>query len=443
MIRFCTALIVACLLLTSCGDDEGFTSSPIPSGRLTVINAIPDSPTLSVVTNNISGGNISFGEATPVTNVLPQIPLNFRVSFNSLANNIDQTVDEREITLDIDFSRTILLSGPFDNPVVTEISDPPFDFAADTTDTRIRFINATSSIASATANLINPNGTNQSIAFTNGQPTAFTTTTAGADVQLEITDTSSGAVLWTSGTFILSAAGNRTFVLIDNFGPGNDTVQLISVNDPSGTALFLNAELDSTLRVANHAAVQGPLDVYVDDVLVETVAFNEVSDFSATNVGDAVVRVTPAGDPNTELSSTERTFFGGFFYTLQIVSTADADVVATNLYGEFRRPIANLATVNVTKLAPAVTNIDLYFQNRGEGVTGAPEGNRLPDLQAGAITLLPQEYDLYVTEAGTANVLVGPVPVTLNARSTYTLHITDAAGGGLPLAVQLLDDFQN
>lgn len=445
MIRFCCAVLVASFLLVSCGDDEGFTRSPIPAGRLTVINAIPDSPSLNVVTNNIPGGNIGFGQATPVTNVLPQIPLEFVVSFlgSNTNQNVNQTVVSDTITLEIDFAHTILLTGSFDAPVVNTIIDPPFEFATDTTDTRIRFINATSNVASATANLTNPNGNSQTIAFTNGQPTAFSTTTAGPDVQLEITDSSTNAVLWRSGDFILSAAGNRTFVLIDYFGPGPETVRLISVNDPSGTTLFREEPLNSGLRFANHTANRGPLDFYVNDVLTATLAFNEVSDFVAEASADVPIVITPSGDRATELSNVERTLFPGFFNTLQVASNPDGTGISTNLYGEQRQPIANLATVNVTKLAPAIANIDLYFQNRGEAVSGAPEGNRLADFVAGSIQLFPQDYDLFVTEAGTANILVGPVPITLDARRTYTVHITDSVGGGLPLEVQLLDDFQN
>lgn len=441
MIRFCCAVLIACSLLTSCGDDEGFTNAPIPSGRLTVINAIPDSPTLNVVTNNISGGNIGFGQATPLTNVLPQIPLDFRVSF--VTNTSNQTVVEQTIELDIGFSQTVLLTGSFAAPVVNNIIDPPFDFAADTTDTRIRFLNATSNIASATVNLINPNGTNQSIAITNGQPTAFTTTTAGANVQIEVTDTSTSQVLWRSGEFTLSAAATRTIVLVDYFGPGPETVRMISVNDPSLTELFLDEQLNAGLRFANHTADRGPLDFYVDDTLITTLAFNEVSDFITTPNSTVQIVITPAGDASTELANQERTLFGGFFHTLQVASNADASGIGTNLFGEERQPIANLATVNITKLAPAITNVDLYFQNRGEAVSGAPEGNGLADFSTGSINLLPQDYDLYVTETGTANVLIGPVPLTIEARSTYTIHITDAEGGGEPLTVQLLDDFQN
>ncbi len=441
MIRFCCALLVACSLLTSCGDDEGFTSAPIPSARLTVVNAIPDSPGLRVVTNNISGGTIAFGQATPITNVLPQIPLDFRVSF--LATNIDQTVVEQELNLDIGFSQTVLLTGTFAAPVVNNIIDPPFDFADGTTDTRIRFLNATSNIASATVNLINPNGTDQSISITNGQPTGFTTTTAGANVQIEVTDTSTNAVLWRSGEFTLSAAATRTIVLIDYFGPGPETVRMVSVNDPSLTQLFLEEPLNAGIRFANHAADKGPLDFYVDDVLTTTLAFNEVSDFFTLTAAEVAITITPSGDSTTEFSNQTRTLFPGFFHTLQIAANADGTTVGTNLYGEQRQPIANLATVNITKLAPGIANLDVYFQNRGEGVNGTPEGTRLADFSSGSITLFPQDYDLYVTEPGSTNVLVGPVPITLESRGIYTVHIVDGVGGGLPLTVQLLDDFQN
>ncbi|MFT6644461.1 MAG: hypothetical protein ACJAX5_002096, partial [Patiriisocius sp.] len=50
-------------------------------------------------------------------------------------------------------------------------------------------------------------------------------------------------------------------------------------------------------------------------------------------------------------------------------------------------------------------------------------------------------YDLYVTEAGNTNVLVGPQTLTLNSRGIYTLQVVESAGGGLPIVLSLLDDF--
>lgn len=441
MIRFCSLVLVACTLLTSCGDDEGFTSAPIPSGRLVYVNTIPDSPELVVVTNNLRTGNIGFGQATANTNVLPQIPLDYRISYNN--NTVDETYLEGAVTLDIGFSHTVLITGTFATPTVTEIVDPPFEYATGTTDTRIRVVNATSSVASATVNITNPNGNDQSIVATNGQPTAFTTTTAGEGVQIEVTDTSSGAVLWRSGEIILSAAGDRFFVLQDYFGPGTESVRMVSFNDPSGTELFVNEQLIAAVRFTNQAADRGPLDFYVDDVLVATQGFNGVSDYVPAPTGSAVVRVTPAGDADTVLAEGERLFFSGTFHTIQVAANADATGIATGFFAENVQPIATVARLNFTKAAPSVGLVDLYFQDQGEALVGLPDFVQVAELVTGSITVPPAVYDLYVTETGNQTQLLGPIPLDLEASNTYTIQITDSEGGGTPLAIQLLDAFQD
>lgn len=442
MIRLCSLVLIACTLLTSCGDDEGFTNAPIPSGRLSYVNTIPDSPELIVVTNNLRTGNIPFGASTPNTNVLPQIPLDYRISY--IDDNVDTTFLEGAVTLEIDFANTVILSGSFAAPVVTEIVDTPFDYATDSTDTRIRFMNASSGVASATATITNPNGTDETIIMTNGQPTGFTTITAGTGIEIEVTDTSSGAVLWRSGETTLSPRGDRLFVLQDYFGPGDETVRLVSINDPSGNPnVFTNEEIDTAVRFVNQAATLGPLDFYIDDVLLATLPFNGVSEYLSAPSGSAIFRVTPAGDNDTELANGERIFFIGSFHTLQVASNADGTGIGTGSFVENTQPIATAARVQITTLAPAVAQLDLYFQDQGEALGGIPDFTQVLDFTTGAITVPPQAYDFYVTETGNQTALIGPETLNLEARGNYTIQIIDSEGGGTPLQLQLLDDFQD
>lgn len=441
MRRIYSVVLLACAFLVSCGTDDGFTNGPIPSGQLVVLNAIPASPALTVVTNNLRNGTISFGEATPTTSVLPQIPLDFRVSF--VNNNAEQTVLEQEINLDIDFSQTIVLTGTIDIPTAISIVEPPFTYEAGTTDTRIRFLNATSNVASATLSLTNPNGIDATVAMTNGQPTGFTTTTAGTGNQIEIRDTSSDAVLWRSGDFGLSPGADRLFVLVDYFGPGGNTVRMRSINDPSGTILFGNEELVSGVRFANQSATFGQLDFRVDGTVATSLNFGEVSDFIEFAPGTKLFTVTPAGDSTTELGSVERQLFTGQFHTFQAATNTDGTGVGSGFFVENRRPVDTQAVISISKLAPAVSTVDMYFQNSGEALSGNAEINGLANFTSGSVFLRPNNYDLYVTESGNTNILIGPTPLAIESRGIYSIQITDSAGGGTPLRLVLLDDFQN
>jgi hypothetical protein len=442
MRRIYCVVLLASAFLVSCGNDEGFTAAPIPSAQLIVFNAIPASPDLNLEANNQRTGTISFAESTNSTAVLPQIALDFRVSFFN--NRVEQTVLTDQFTLDIDFTQILILTGSLDSATAVKVVEPPFTYADGSTDTRIRFMNASSNVASATLTLTNPNGTDATVAMTNGQPTGFATVTSGAGVQMEIRDTSSNALLWRSGDFTLSAGADRFFIMTDYFGPGGGTVRMSSINDPSGIAIFQNEEIPSAVRFINQTANQGQLDFLVDGALAASLNFGEVSDYVEFPESAVIVTVTPAGDAATELNSIESPLFRGAFASIHAaVSVTDETLVGTSFYGEDRRPVETVAIINVTKLAPVTPLVDVYFQDEGEGLSGGADLASLADFTSGPLSVPPNTYDLYVTEAGTTNILIGPQAITVDSRGIYTIQIVEAAGGGEPIQLALLDDFQN
>jgi len=435
-----SVVLLACAFLVSCGNDEGFTFSPIPSGQLTIVNAIPASPELVITTNNRRSGNIVFGGVVGPTNVLPQIPLDIRAAFFN--DGVDQTVLEEAFTLDIDFSQTVILTGTIASATAVSIIEPPFTYPDGSSDTRIRFMNATTNVASATLALTNPNGIDATVAMTNGQPTGFTNTTAGAGNQIEIRDTSSNAVLWRSGEFTLSARNDKFYMLVDYFGPGDETVRMISIADSSQASPFQNEELVAGVRFVNQTPDRGQLDFLVDGNLAASLNFGQFSDFIEFPPAISTITVTPAGDPSTELNSVDRTLFFGQFGTLHAATSVDGTTVGTSFYLETRRRIDSQALLNVTKLAPATGNVDLYFQDPGEALSGFADVTSLVDFTSGPLFIPPGDYDLFVTEAGNTNILLGPQTLTLNSRGIYTLQVIESAGGGLPVRLSLLDDFQ-
>lgn len=441
MRRIYFILLLASAFLVSCGNDEGFAFSPTPTARLIVFNAIPTSPGLNLETNNQRTGTISFSQATD-TPILPQISLDFRVSFFN--DRVEQTVLTDEVRLDIDFTQTVILTGSLDTATAVNVIEPPFTYPDGSTDTRIRFMNATSNVASATLTLTNPNGIDATVAMTNGQPTGFSTVAAGAGVQIEIRDTSSNALLWRSGDFTLSSGADRFFILTDYFGPGGSPVRMSSINDPSGTTLFQNEDIPAAVRFINQTANQGQLDFLVDGTLAASLNFGEVSEYIEFAESAVIVTVTPAGDATTVLDSNERLLFRGSFAAVHAaVSIADDTTVSTSFYPEDRRRIDTQAIVNVTKLAPVIPLVDIYFQDAGEALSGGADVPSLADFTSGPLSVPPGNYDLFVTEAATTNILIGPQAITVDSLGIYTIQVVEAAGGGEPIQLVLLDDFQN
>jgi hypothetical protein len=57
------------------------------------------------------------------------------------------------------------------------------------------------------------------------------------------------------------------------------------------------------------------------------------------------------------------------------------------------------------------------------------------------VSLAAGSYDVVVTPTGSRTPAIGPARITVGNGGVYTIAARDAAGGGAPLGVILLDDF--
>jgi len=59
------------------------------------------------------------------------------------------------------------------------------------------------------------------------------------------------------------------------------------------------------------------------------------------------------------------------------------------------------------------------------------------------LSVAPGDYDVVVTPAGSKTAAIGPATISLSASGIYTTVARDVVGGGTPLGLILLDDFQS
>jgi len=236
----------------------------------------------------------------------------------------------------------------------------------------------------------------------------------------------------------LIPSSENLFILSDYFGPGEEKVRLTSV---SNALAFPNEPLNSAIRVGNMVSDRGPLDISVDGILVESnQSFRSMGEYQSISPGDHEFTVSIPGDPTNIIATSTRTLAPGDFLTLAASGHEDSNSVS--LTEDNRRPVPSRARLQLTNVSSSAGAIDFYVVDAGESISSSlPLAAGLEELKQVVVELEAGSFDLVVTNIGSAEPLLGPVPVTLDNNNIYSLILTDADGGGEPIQFVLLDDF--
>ena len=107
------------------------------------------------------------------------------------------------------------------------------------------------------------------------------------------------------------------------------------------------------------------------------------------------------------------------------------------------RRIATEAQVRLTHGSPTAGNVDIYVTPTGTNINNVTANfSNVPfKADTGYVSLAAGRYDVTITPTGSKTAAIGPLTVTLENGGIYSAIARDAAGGGLPLGVILLDDF--
>ncbi len=429
--------LLGLLLLSSCGEDSGFTEPvDIPVGNVIVTNLISDSPELTVFSPSQLVGQLHYTISSGIQVVTPQVPVEFRVLH--YANDNQVTLMSPSITVDIDHVQNVILSGTMAAPTTIFADNAPPDFADGSTDALFQFVNATTSVDSMSVTLTNPQADTQSAVVANGEVSSLLTTTGGEGLQIEVRDSATDDLLWSSGDFTFSALTVREFILIDYFGPGDEAVKMFTVND---LTFFSNEQLDIAVRLANTIPDRGPIDISVDDTVVASnLAFGEFTDYVTIPAGTNDFSVSTFGDSEDIIFTSTRIMIAGYFHTF--AATGSGDTNSGSISVDNKRPIPSHAQFQLTNLAVSTTSVDVFLLKSGEAITETmPVSVGLTPSSFFAIEFDPGSFDLVVTTNNTEDVLFGPQRLDFEANQIYELILTDAEGGGAPMQAIYLDGF--
>lgn len=436
-IRLFSVTMISIVLLASCGDDNGFQEPiDVPTAQAQFFNAVVDSPNLRITGEGSLAAQTSYGSVSTIVRAIPQADRQYQVNYLLDSNEVNLFSSVTQI--DINNFQTIVLTGTMAAAAPVVINTPPFDFAEDSTEARLTFLNASPGLDTATVTLTNPIAENQTITMPYAVATEKITTTASENMTLEVRDVD-GNLLFASGAFELAARSEQVFALIDYFGPGLQTVQLVNVNSPN---FFPQRTLPIQVRSLNLIADRGPVDFLINDApLASNQNFSDIGQYQDAAIGDNKLAVTALGDPTDELFSTTENLNKGRFVTFGVSGLVNDISHTTSL--DDRRPVATHARMTITHLSPTFsTNIDIYVLPTERNVSNSfPLINGMDRNTTFSGELSPGTYNVSITTAGTNDTLVGPTRIDLEPASYYTLVIADSDGGGAPITLQFFDDF--
>lgn len=256
------------------------------------------------------------------------------------------------------------------------------------------------------------------------------------------------AVAFDSGTVNLDAGADLVLAAVPNTGAGDSPVAL-QVSDGETTEIVFDANTGSDIRVV-HASADAPnVDITLDnaaDPAIPDLAFGNFAGYVNLPAADYLVDVAVAGGTPVVFDDVPVTLELGALTTVYAIGSLGDDTLNLALISESNRPIATAAQIQVVHASVSAGEVDIYLTETDDISAADPAVGGVPfnaeDLvSTGNLQVAPGDYVISVTAAGTKDVAIGPLPVTLSAGGVYTAVAVDADGGGLPPQVILMDDF--
>ena len=198
---------------------------------------------------------------------------------------------------------------------------------------------------------------------------------------------------------------------------------------------------EARVRVV-HASPDAPdVDVLVDNAeVLGDVPYLAASDYLDAPSGDRNLKVNAAGTASTVIDA-DVNLVDGTDYTV-IASGLVAAIEPIVLEDDNTAPAAGNARVRAIHGAPSAPAVDIYVTAPGADI--AAETPALANVSFGDVADYLEapagEYQVRVTPAGTKTVAIDSGTLTLASGQVRTAIAVDAAGGGAPFGLLLLED---
>jgi hypothetical protein len=437
----CAVLLAGC----SDGDDNRPTGAQVPA-ELRVVHASADAPNVDVEVNGTTAfSNVAFRQATAAFAVLPgsaevtvrgRLPGGARPAVIGPAN-LTIAAGARYAVLAIDDLASI-------EPLVVE---RPTD-AVPAGSARLQVVHAAPTAPRVAVFLTAP-GADLAAAAPVGS-FAFRGVLGPASVpsgeyQVRVTpEGQPGTVVFDAGTLRLDAGADLLIAAIPNTRTGDAPIALLLAG--AGDAVeVLDRAAPAGVRVVHASPDTPPVSVFVNDdfanPLVPNLAFPDATPFVFVPPATYNVKVTPAANPGLVAINADLRLDRGTEST--VLAVGRLATIEPLVLADDRRRIGAFAKVRIVHGSPTAGPVDLYVVAPGASIAAAtPAFANVPfKANTGYVSLAAGSYDVVATPAGTKTAAIGPARITVENGGLYTAVARDAAGGGLPLGLILMDDF--
>lgn len=214
------------------------------------------------------------------------------------------------------------------------------------------------------------------------------------------------------GSFLVLAT-----VLVGCGGGGSDTVV------QAGSLRFIAASANAP-----------DLDVYVNGVKTATaLSYPGFSYYLSENAGSNHVQFRPANtgtnvvDFNVPLADGE---------SKTVIAYNDfAHIKASVLTDDRSTPAPGVMRVRIFDLSPSAGNVDVYFNPPSTNIANVAPTNPNVSFEEnlGYVTIPAGAYRIFITKAGTKNVIMDSGVQQFTSQEVRTIILLDKKGGGTPL----------
>jgi hypothetical protein len=438
-------LALAPLALAACNNDDSAARPEVQ-----VLHASPDAPAVNVIVDGAPAAqNLDYGSGTAYT---PLSATSHSIEVQAQTPGTPTTViGPTSLNFAPNTIYTIVAEGPVASLGPVVVSRPEVSVASNST--RVEVLHAAPNAPEVSVWVTAPGAALSSstplgtFSFQGSLPPA--TVAAG---QYEIRVTPSGAttpVLFDSGTITLTGGADLLVAALQNTGPGTAPITLGVVDSKGNNSQILDVGTPATVRIVHDSPNAPPVSVIADKDIANPLvpslayesAFPSLSSYASLPPAAYAIAVTPASNPSDAVisanlalvaGSTQSVYAVGLLANIEALVTTDDD-----------RRLATQAKLRIIHGSPAAGPVDIYLTAPGAGIANATPAyaNIAFKADTGFVSYAAGSYDVTVTTAGSKTPAIGPATVTLKNDGIYTAVARDAAGGGAPLGLILLDDF--
>lgn len=436
---------LASVLLVGCNSSSSDNRAASP--QLRVLHASPDAPDVNV---RVNGSTVLEGVPYKAgSGYLPLSSSTVEVAVDALLPGGATATVIGPVQLDVsaDAPATVVAFGPVADlgPLLVTAPAEPVEPGQ----VRVQVLHAAADVPEVDVYVVEPGTADPTGLAPLGRFAAGETlgpvSVPAAEYRVLVTPAGAQApVVFDSGAVSLPAGADLLLVAVPRAGPGDAPISLVAL-DGTGSFEILDAATPASLRVIHASPDTDAVDVVVDDrfadPLVTGLAFPDVTGYLEPPPGNYNVKVGPTGlVAGATVIDADLSLDAGQVYT----------VIAAGLLAEIEplvliddpRAIATEARVRLVHGSPSAGPVDIYVTAPGIDIAGiAPAFSSVPFKgDTGYVALAAGDYEITVTLAGSQTIAIGPVPVSLEAGNLYGAIARDAAGGGLPAGLILLDD---